>query len=74
MSETVKVRKRPPYKEFLAWMILNDVSRQDLTELLGLTDSALSRRLNGTGADFKPEEIRTIVAKFGNETSRLFFF
>lgn len=66
-------RKRPPYKEFMAWMLVNDISRKDLIELLNLSDSTLSHRLNGTGADFSMEEVRKIVDKYGNEVTRFFF-
>lgn len=66
-------RKRPPYKEFMAWMLVNDISRKDLIELLNLSDSTLSHRLNGTGADFSMEEVRKILDKYGNELASFFF-
>lgn len=66
-------RKRPPYDEFKAWMILNKVSRKDLMELLDISSSTLTHRLNGTGPDFMLEEIRTIVAKYGTEVAKFFY-
>ena len=66
-------RKRPPYNEFMAWMLLNEVNRNDLKNLLGLTDSTLSHRLNGTGADFSLDEIRMLVEHFGIEVSKFFY-
>lgn len=65
-------RKRPPYKEFMAWMIINDVNRSEIKELLGLTDATLSHRLNGTGADFTIKEVRTIIDKYGSELTDFF--
>lgn len=65
-------RKRPPYKEFIAWMITNDVSRNDIKLLLNLSDSTLSHRLNGTGADFSMEEIRLLIAKYGESIGKFF--
>lgn len=59
-------RKRPPYREFMSWMIINDVSRSEIKDLLGLTDATLSHRLNGTGADFSIEEIRMLLNEYGN--------
>lgn len=67
-------RKRPPYKEFMAWMIINEVERRDVIDLLGISDSSLSQRLNGTGADFKPEEIRTLVKRYGKDIAPYFYF
>lgn len=65
-------RKRPPYREFMAWMLVNEISRRELIELLNLSDSTLSHRLNGTGADFSMEEVRIIVDKYGNEVAKFF--
>ena len=53
-------------------MIVNDVKRQDLQDLLGVTSATLSHRLNGTGADFTMEEVRTIINKYGEEVSSFF--
>lgn len=66
------VRKRPPYKGFMAWMLVNDVSRKDIIELLSLSDSTLSHRLNGTGADFSIEEVRKLIATYGDSISKFF--
>ena len=71
-GDSMSQRKRPPYKEFIAWMIVNDVKRQDLQDLLGVTSATLSHRLNGTGADFTMEEVRTIINKYGEEVSSFF--
>ena len=71
-GDSMSQRKRPPYKEFIAWMIVNDVKRQDLQDLLGVTSATLSHRLNGTGADFTMEEVRTIINKYGEEVSAFF--
>lgn len=37
--ENDKKRKRPPYKELMAWMILNDVERKDFMKVLNLEDA-----------------------------------
>lgn len=71
-GDSMSQRKRPPYKEFIAWMIVNDVKRQELQDLLGVTSATLSHRLNGTGADFTMEEVRTIINKYGEEVSSFF--
>nr|DAS21878.1 MAG TPA: SOS-response transcriptional repressor [Caudoviricetes sp.] len=65
-------RKRPPYREFIAWMVVNQVSRKDIIELLSLSDSTLSHRLNGTGADFTMEEVRKLINAYGEEVSDFF--
>lgn len=67
-------RKRLPYKEFMAWMLINEVERKDIVDLLGISDSSLSQRLNGTGADFKPEEIRTLVKRYVKNIAPYFYF
>lgn len=67
-------RKRPPYKEFMAWMLINEVERKDIVDFLGIIDSSLSQRLNGTGADFKPEEIRNLVKRYGKNIAPYFYF
>lgn len=67
-----ETRKRPPYKEFLAWMLLNDVTRKDLIELLNISETSLSHRLNGTGADFTMDEVRTIISHFGEQVAQFF--
>lgn len=54
-----------PYTKFMAWMKENDVKPKDLYELLGLTKGQLSKRLNGTGADFTVAEVRTICLHYG---------
>jgi len=73
MQET-KERRRPPYRTFIAWMVVNDVTRKELIDLLGLSDSTLSHRLNGTGADFAPGEIRTLVKTYGADLKKFFYF
>ncbi|MFK8243885.1 MULTISPECIES: XRE family transcriptional regulator [unclassified Facklamia] len=66
-------RKRPPYNEFKAWMITHSVTRNELKKLLGLTDSTLSHRLNGTGADFSLDEIRLMIGEYGNDIANFFY-
>lgn len=66
--------KRPAYTEFMAWMLLNNVKRKELSDLLSISPSSLSQRLNGTGADFTPEEIRTLVKQYGKEIGPYFYF
>lgn len=67
-------RRRPPYKEFRAWMVLHEVEVKDIADLLDLTQDIVYRRLSGTGPDFKLEEIRTMVDEYGEEIINLFFF
>ncbi|MFS7490218.1 XRE family transcriptional regulator [Carnobacterium maltaromaticum] len=72
--ENDKKRRRPPYKELMAWMILNDVERKDFMKVLNLKDATLSHRLNGTGSDFTPSEIRVLVKTYGKKMLSLFYF
>lgn len=65
-------RKRKPYKSFMAWMLVNDISRKEIQELLNIKASTLAHRLNGTGADFTMKEVRTLVAKYGEEVGKFF--
>lgn len=65
-------RKRPPYKGFMAWMIMQEVSRKELQELLNISESTLAHRLNGTGADFTMKEVRTIINHYGDDVKNFF--
>lgn len=67
-------RRRPPYKSFMAWMIENDVDRKEIKKLLDISDSSLSQRLNGTGADFTVSEVRTLVQHYGKKIAPYFYF
>jgi len=67
-------RRRPPYKELRMWMVEKDIKSKDFADLLNLTDSQVSQRLNGTGADFKLEEIRTLANEYGEEIIETFFY
>lgn len=77
-KEVIKVdatkRRRPPYKEFRAWMLMHEVKSKDLADLLDISEVMVSQRLNGTGSDFRLEEIRTMVDEYGEEIINLFFF
>lgn len=68
----MKDRKREPYRSFMAWMLVNNVSRKEIQSLLNIKASTLSRRLQGTGPDFTIKEVRTLVSKYGEEVSQFF--
>lgn len=68
-----QIRKRPPYREFMAWMVLNDIQRSEIKNLLGVSSATLSHRLNGTGADFSIEEVRTLIAHYGEQVAPFFY-
>lgn len=56
--------RHQPYTKFMAWMKENDVSSNDLADLLHVHKSVISKRLNGTGADFSIEEVRIICVHY----------
>lgn len=55
----------PPYTKFKAWMEENKVTNIELADLLNVTKSVITKRLNGTGADFSVSEVRTICMRYG---------
>jgi len=57
--------KHQPYTKFMAWMKENNVSNNDIADLLAVHKSVVSKRLNGTGADFSIEEVRIICVHYG---------
>jgi len=61
-----------PYTKFRAWMQENGVQANEIADLLGIGKSAVSKRLNGTGADFSAGEVRTICLHYGISADTFF--
>lgn len=59
------------YTKFKAWMNENNVTGQDLADLLGVSKSTISKKLNGL-SDFSLAEIRIICAEY-NISSDVYF-
>lgn len=65
-------RKRDPYFKFKGWMVENQISQQQLADILHMNRTQLNQRLNGTGADFTLDEIRKIKEVFQIKTDEFF--
>lgn len=53
-----------PYMRFKGWLKSNSLTYNDIAELLGLSKSSVSDRINGF-SDFMLYEISTIVSEYG---------
>lgn len=65
-------RIRKPYHKFKGWMKENQISQQELADLLHINRSKVNTRLNGRGADFSLNEIRKIKAEYNINTDDFF--
>lgn len=66
------VKSHEAYTKFMAWMKEHDVQANEIADLLGIGKSSVSKRLNGTGADFSAAEIRTICLHYGISADEFF--
>ena len=53
-------------------MAKNDVTQKELANVIGITQQALSRKLQGK-SDFKIGEIQTIIGHYKIENPEIFF-
>lgn len=53
-----------PYTKFMAWMKEHDVTAKEIAALLNHSRGAISKKLNGTGADFTLSEVRKICLEY----------
>lgn len=66
------VLSHEPYTKFMAWMKEHGVQANEIADLLGVGKSSVSKRLNGTGADFSAAEVRTICLHYGISADEFF--
>ena len=65
-------KERDPYHKFKGWMVENQISQQELADLLHLSRTNLNKRLNGSGADFSLDELRKIKEVYQINTDEFF--
>lgn len=53
------------YIKFKAFLVMNNIKQREVAELLDLTVSTFSRKINRNHADFTPSEIFMICDHFG---------
>lgn len=61
MAETI----RTPYSKFQAFCRQERITLDEIGELLGMDKSMVSKRMNGTGADFSADDVRKICLHYG---------
>ncbi len=64
--------KHEPYTKLRAWMKENGVTSADFGELIGISAYNVNCRINGTGADFRVEEVRIICVHYGISADKYF--
>lgn len=60
-----------PYANFKGWLRSNDLTYNDIAELLGLSVATVSAKINGK-SDFLLSEIQVIKEKYNLESSIFF--
>lgn len=60
-----------PYTKFKGWLRCNGLTYRDVAEMLGLSTTTVSAKINGT-SDFLLSEIRTIQKQYRLE-NEIFF-
>ncbi|KGO31654.1 hypothetical protein Q757_05860 [Oenococcus alcoholitolerans] len=59
------IRKRQPYFELKGWLVENGIKQKQLAETLGIPQTSINHKLNGTGPDFTLKESRRLVEIYG---------
>lgn len=58
-------RRHSPYFRFKGFLAENNISQNEIAELLGKSVSAVNQNLNGTGGNFAITELIKICRKYG---------
>lgn len=64
--------KRQPYLKFKGFLAENNIQQKEVAKILNISNSALNKKINGTGGDFTVQEAKKICQVL-NTDSRIFF-
>lgn len=64
--------KRQPYLKFKGFLVENNIQQKEVAKILNISNSALNKKINGTGSDFTVQEAKEICQAL-NTDSRIFF-
>ncbi|HBF2805540.1 TPA: helix-turn-helix transcriptional regulator [Clostridioides difficile] len=64
--------ERDSYIKFKCFLIENNIRQKDIAKLLNVSESTLSKKINGKGGDFSIQELK-IICKKCNLKAEVFF-
>lgn len=68
-----KNKTHEPYLKFKGFLVENNVKQYEIAKLIGRNASTVNQRINGTGADFSPKDIRIICNTYKISADEYFF-
>lgn len=69
-----EMMKRKPYLKLKAYFVERGITQTEVAKFLGIPKSNLSTRINGSGADFRLDEVRKICKHYCIDANEYFFY
>lgn len=63
---------KKPYAKFKGYLAENEIKNKEVAQLLGVTETTFSKKINRKGQDFTADQIRTLCNNYQLDANKFF--